>query len=61
MSIKYVLAMYLLVPVMLALLTYSVLLDLVGEIMAVGAGAGIATLWFISFCNMLGKPINWDK
>lgn len=61
MSIRYILALYLLVPFMFSLLTYSVLLDLVGEVLSVVAGACIALLWFISFCNMLGKSINWKK
>jgi hypothetical protein len=61
MSWKFAVVMYLLIPVMLSFFTYAALLDLVGEILAFGAGACVATLWFISFCNLIDLPIRWDK
>jgi ABC-type transporter Mla maintaining outer membrane lipid asymmetry permease subunit MlaE len=61
MSFKFVVFMYLIIPMLLAVLTYATLLDLVGKILAIAAGCLVTMLWCFAFCNMLGLPIRWDK
>jgi len=61
MSFKFVVLIYFIVPILLAMLTYAALLDLVGKMLAIAAGCLVTMLWCFAFCNMLGLPIRWDK
>lgn len=61
MNWRFVVFVYFIVPLLLSILTYAVLLDLVGKVLAIAAGCIVTMLWCFAFCNMLGLPIRWDK
>lgn len=61
MSWRFVVFINFIIPMLLAVLTYAVLLDLVGKVLAIAAGCLVTALWCFAFCNMLGLPIRWDK
>ncbi len=60
MSGRFVVFVYLVIPILLALLAYAVLLDLVGKPLAITAGVCIAALFDLAFVNMIGRPIRWE-